>query len=104
MGIQDRHAWVTCGGRCFLVAGEHQQHYGDPELQKALALFKKIPKEATYEDLLGQADPESEPQHVEQEPLAQDVIEDMDIDDDSSEGLSFRVPPLESSYRMACGQ
>ncbi|OLP76028.1 T-complex protein 1 subunit eta, partial [Symbiodinium microadriaticum] len=93
VGIQDRNAWVTCGGRCFLVAGEHlreaigdEQYYGDPELQKALALFKKIPGEATYEDLLGQPDPEGEPRELEQEPLAQDVSEDMDVDDDVDEG------------------
>ena len=94
VGIQDRNAWVACGGRCFLVAGEHlreaigdEQHYGDPELQKALALFKKIPKEATYEDLLGQPDPEGEPRQLEQEPLAQDVSEDMDVDDGANEGI-----------------
>ena len=68
VGIQDRNAWVACGGRCYLVAGEHlreasgdERHYGDPTLQKALALFKKVPREATYEDLVGQSDPQEEP-------------------------------------------
>ena len=58
VGLQDRNAWVACGGRCFLVAGEHlreavgdEKHFGEPQLQKAMALFKKVPKEATYEDL-----------------------------------------------------
>ncbi|CAE7351286.1 MAL3P3.6 [Symbiodinium sp. CCMP2592] len=58
VGIQDRNAWVTIGGRSFLVAGEHlreavgdEKHFGNPEIQKAIALFRKIPSEATYEDL-----------------------------------------------------
>ena len=87
VGIQDRNAWVACGGRCYLVAGEHlreasgdERHYGDPMLQKALALFKKVPREATYEDLVGQPDPQEEPQNLEQEPLAQDVSHDMEVD------------------------
>ena len=60
VGNQDRNAWVVCGSRYFLVAGERlreavgeEKYFGDPELQKSIALFKKIPKEATYEDLLG---------------------------------------------------
>ena len=104
VGIQDRNAWVACGGRCFLVAGEHlreaigdERHYGDPELQKALALFKKIPSEATYEDLIGQADPIEEPAAVEQEPLVQDVAEDMDVDPLVNTDLPEEYAKLRSS-------
>ena len=57
-----------------MVAGEHlreavgdEKHFGDPELQKSIALFKKIPKEATYEDLLGQMGPDQEPHLLEAE-------------------------------------
>ncbi|CAE7260901.1 RE1 [Symbiodinium sp. KB8] len=91
--LQDR----TIGGRCFLVAGEHlreavgdEKHYGNPEIQKAIALFRKVPSEATYEDLLGQCDPEGEPMDVEQQPLGQDLTEDLDMQDVDlgSEGLS----------------
>ena len=104
VGIQDRNAWVACGGRCFLVAGEHvreaigdEQHYGDPELQKALALFKKIPSEATYEDLIGQADAIEEPGAVEQEPLVHDVAEDMDVDPLVDSNLPDEYVKLKSS-------
>ena len=38
VGLQGSNAWVACGGRCFLVAGEHlreavgdEKHFGDPE-------------------------------------------------------------------------
>eukprot|EP00439_Symbiodinium_sp_Y106_P086349 s133_g32.t1 len=54
VGLQGPNAWVAVGGRCFLVAGEHlreasgdEKHYGDPQIQKAIALFKKVFKEAT---------------------------------------------------------
>ena len=50
VGLQDRNAWVAISGRCFLVAGEHlreavgdEKHFGNPEIQKAIALFKKVP-------------------------------------------------------------
>ncbi|OLP84214.1 hypothetical protein AK812_SmicGene34924 [Symbiodinium microadriaticum] len=82
VGLQDRNAWVAIGGRCFLVAGEHlreavgdEKHVGNPEIQKAIALFRKVPSEATYEDLLGQSDPEGEPMDVEHQPLGQDLTE-----------------------------
>ena len=39
VGLQGNNAWVACGGRCFLVAGEHlreavgdETHFGDPEI------------------------------------------------------------------------
>ncbi|CAE7270794.1 RE1 [Symbiodinium sp. KB8] len=63
-----------------IKASGDERHYGDPMLQKALALFKKVPREATYEDLVGQPDPQEEPQNLEQEPLAQDVSHDMEVD------------------------
>ncbi|CAE7707379.1 RE1 [Symbiodinium sp. CCMP2592] len=97
VGIQDRNAWVTIGGRSFLVAGEHlreavgdEKHFGNPEIQKAIALFRKIPSEATYEDLIGQKGPEGEPGEVEQQPLGQDLTEnlDMEVDAMETEGLS----------------
>eukprot|EP00439_Symbiodinium_sp_Y106_P010950 s656_g1.t1 len=106
VGLQDRNAWVACGGRCFLVAGEHlreavgdEKHFGDPELQKSIALFKKIPKEATYEDLLGQMGPDQEPHLLEAELLAQDINDDVDMSDDGTQGL----PSEYSSFRNRIG-
>ena len=97
VGLQDRNAWVAVGGRCFLVAGEHlreavgdEKFFGDPEIQKAVALFKKIPKEATYEDPLGQDDPQSEPMDVETQPLNRDLADELMMDEDAwaTDGLS----------------
>ena len=106
VGLQDRNAWVACGGRCFLVAGEHlreaigdEKHFGDPELQKSIALFKKIPKEATYEDLVGQRGPQDEPLLLETERLAKDISEDVDMSDDEVRGL----PEEYSSLRNKIG-
>ena len=93
VGLQGNNAWVSCGGRCFLVAGEHlreaigdEKQYGDPEVQKALALFKKVPKEATYEDLLGQADPEPMGD-LEDQPIGRDLTEDVEMDISDQAGL-----------------
>ena len=96
VGLQDRNAWVAVGGRCFLVAGEHlreavgdEKFFGNPEIQTAMALFKKIPREATYEDLLGQEGPESEPMDVETQPLNRDLADELMMDDAwATEGLS----------------
>ena len=88
---------MAIGGRCFLVAGEHlreavgdEKHVGNPEIQKAIALFRKVPSEATYEDLLGQSDPEGEPMDVEHQPLGQDLTEDLHMQEVelSTDGLS----------------
>ena len=64
VGVQGTNAWVSCGGRCFLVAGEHirlavgdETEYGTPEAQQALALFRRPLKDQTYEDLTGQNGP-----------------------------------------------
>ncbi|CAE7567214.1 GIP, partial [Symbiodinium necroappetens] len=97
VGLQDRNAWVAIGGRCFLVAGEHlreavgdEKHFGNPEIQKAIALFKKVPREATYENLVGQEDAGGEPLDVETQPLNRDVADElmMDESDLDTEGLS----------------
>ena len=67
VGHQGSNVWVSCGGRCFLVAGEHlretvgdEKFYGDPRIQKDLALFRKVPEETTYEDLTKQNGPEDD--------------------------------------------
>ncbi len=67
VGHQGTNVWVSCGGRCFLFAGEHlretvgdEQMYGDPLIQKDLALFRKVPEETTYEDLTGQNGPDED--------------------------------------------
>ena len=80
VGLQGSNAWVAIGGRCFLVAGEHlreacgdEKHFGDPQIQKAIALFKKAPKEATFEDLTMQEDPVEEPLEVEQQSIMQEL-------------------------------
>ena len=90
VGLQGGNAWVSCSGRCFLVAGEHlreavgdEKHFGDPEMQKQMALFKKLPKEATYEDLVGQENPPNEPNMMENCELAQDSTQDMEIEHDA---------------------
>ena len=91
VGIQDGNA------RCFLVAGEHlreavgdEKHFGNPEIQKAIALFKKVPSEATYEDLIGQEGPEGEPIDIEEQPLNQEVADEIMADAEvlDTEGLS----------------
>ena len=101
VGLQGTNAWVACGGRCFLVAGEHlreaigdEKQFGDPEIQKAIALFKKLPKEATYENLVGQEDPTNEDVGMEEQPLVQDVTEEMEVDDKDDHGLPEFVKPF----------
>ena len=98
VGLQGANAWVACGGRCFLVAGEHlrevvgdEKHFGDPEIQKAIALFKKLPKEATYENLVGQEGPSNVDMDMEAQPLIQDVTEEMEVDDKDDLGLPENV-------------
>ena len=92
VGIQGGNAWVAVGGRCFLVAGEHlreacgdERHFGDPQIQKAIALFRKVPKEVTFEDLTQQTDPTEEPLEVEQQPLMQELANEVG---DSQEGIT----------------
>ena len=75
VGRQGHNAWVACGGRCFLAAGEHlrevvgdEVHYGNPEPQEALALFRKIPKEETFENLVGQERPEGDAMKLKKSP------------------------------------
>ena len=65
-----------------------EKHFGEPQLQKAMALFKKVPKEATYEDLIGQDNPQDEPQLLEEDPLARDICDDVHMEDDEGRGLS----------------
>lgn len=67
VGHQGTNVWTACGRRCFLVANEHvreavgdETHFGDPEVQKMVALFKRVPQEATYEDLTDQEPPKQE--------------------------------------------
>ena len=88
---------MQIGGRCFLVAGEHlreavgdEKHFGNSEIQKAIALFKKVPSEATYEDLIGQEGPEGEPIDIEEQPLNQEVADEIMADAEvlDTEGLS----------------
>ncbi|CAE7929421.1 unnamed protein product, partial [Symbiodinium necroappetens] len=70
-----------------------EKHFGEPQLQKAMALFKKVPKEATYEDLIGQDNPQDEPQLLEEDPLARDICDDVHMEDD--EGfLSALLGPM----------
>ena len=101
VGIQEQesNAWVACGGRCFLVAGEHLREavgdvrFTDPEIQKAVALLKKILKEATYEDLVGQADPEDEGM-VDVHPLAQDIVDDAEMPDGGEKAIPKALASL----------
>jgi hypothetical protein len=67
VGHQGTNVWIACGGRCFLVANEHvreavgdESNFGDPEVQKLVALFKRVPNEATYEDLTNQESPKED--------------------------------------------
>ena len=71
-------------------ASGDEKHYGDPEVQKAIALFRKVPREATYEDLTKQEGPDVEPMDVEDHPFNQEVADDLMPDDASpeTEGLS----------------
>ena len=47
-----------------------EKHFGNSEIQKAMAFFKKVPAEATFEDLVGQESPTEDPMEVEQLPFA----------------------------------
>ena len=62
------------------MAGEHlreasgdERHFGDPQIQKSIAMFKKVPNEATFEDLTLQSDPTEELMEVEQQPFSQEL-------------------------------
>ena len=75
-----------------LVAGEHlrevvgdERCYGDPVVQKSIALFKKIPAEATYEDLTEQAGPMDED--------LEDELEDFVMDIHGGDSLPTTPPP-----------
>ena len=85
VGRQGQNAWVACGGRYFLVAGEHlreaigdESMYGNPDVQKILALFRRVPKEETFENLTEQEGPQTESMDIETQPLAQEVADDPD--------------------------
>ena len=89
VGLQGSNAWVACGGRCYLVAGEHlrevvgdEVHYGDPSIQKAIALFKKVPEEATYEDLTGQEGPtDTKPEEDAEMDIIDEILNEEDMPD-----------------------
>ena len=67
VGLQGTNAWVAVGGRCMLVAGEYlkqvdgdERWYGEPDIQKTIALFKGVNKGTTYDDLTGQKGPKED--------------------------------------------
>ena len=86
VGVQGTNAWVSCAGRCFLVASEHlrlavgdEEEYGTPEAQQALALFRRPPKDSTYEDLTGQKGPDKNSLDVSvDDDFLRDILEDED--------------------------
>lgn len=90
VGVQGTNAWVSCGGRCYVVASEHlrlaqgdEESYGIPEAQQALALFRKMGRDATYDDLVGQNGPPDESLNVPPEELVDELIgSDMEVDTD----------------------
>ena len=104
VGLQGTNAWVAVGGRCMLVAGEHlrevdgdERWYGEPDIQKAIALFKGVTKGTTYDDLTGQKGPKED-----------DV--DINIDElfgemNADEGPCDNGPPNVPSdlVKQACG-
>ena len=64
IGIHKRNAWVTFGGRCYLVAPEHLRYASEEEtimleqeMQKALQAFRRAPEGTSYADLTGQTGP-----------------------------------------------
>ena len=64
IGLHKRNAWVTFGGRCYLVAPEHLRYASEeeaimlePEMQRALQAFRKAPEGASYSDLTEQNGP-----------------------------------------------
>ena len=59
--------------------------YGDPVVQKSITLFKKIPEEATYEDLTEQAGPMEED--------FEDELEDFVMDIQGGDCLPTTPPP-----------
>lgn len=82
VGTQGENLWIACGGRCFLVAREHarevvgdEKWYGDPEIQKTIALFRKTPDTATYEDLTEQQGPNQEGLDIHIDDILDDVDE-----------------------------
>ena len=106
VGVQGTNAWVSCAGRCFLVAGEHirlavgdEVEYGAPEAQQALALFRKPLKEQTFEDLTNQKGPPKDNQH----PV--DVDEDflgdlLDSDDDVVQSVGNKDKGTDKSREL----
>lgn len=86
VGHQGDNCWITCGGRCYLVASEHvrnvvgdEKQYGLPEAQMALASFRKSNPEDTYEDLTKQLGPGMKDKSLEE--VEVDLLEDDDGDD-----------------------
>lgn len=85
VGHQGDNCWITCGGRCFLVAAEHvrsvvgdEKQYGIPEAQMALASFRKSNPEDTYEDLTKQQGPGLKDKSLEE--VEVDLLEDDEND------------------------
>ena len=65
VGLQGQsNIWVTLGGKCYLVAQEHCREaigeealFGRPEVQEALKIFQRTPKETLQYDDLTQSKP-----------------------------------------------
>ena len=99
VGHQGTNVWIACGGRCFLVANEHvreavgdESHFGDPEIQKMVALFRRVPNEATYEDLTKQDSPKDDgPEDMEVDIFWDDLMKDEDVPDQPQEAAPKSV-------------
>ena len=99
VGHQGTNVWIACGGRCFLVANEHvreavgdESHFGDPEIQKMVALFRRVPNEATYEDLTKQDSPKDDgPEDMEVDTFWDDLMKDEDVPDQPQEAAPKSV-------------
>lgn len=85
VGLQGNgNAWVTMGGRSYLVAPEMcreavgEELFGRPEIQRAVAVLKNHKNGVTYRDLRGQSQPSPET-------LDQQILRDGSEDSEAEE-------------------
>ena len=91
VGHQGNNCWISCGGRCYLVATEHvrlavgdEEQYGIPEAQQAVALFQKGSSDATFEDLTKQKGPSDKDWSMEE--VEVNLLEDEENNPEPSSG------------------
>ncbi|CAL1168448.1 unnamed protein product [Cladocopium goreaui] len=67
-------------------------HYGDPSVQKAIALFRKVPDKITFEDLTQQPDPKDEDFEMNIFGLGEGVFMKSEDEDHQMDSPGVKVP------------